>query len=156
MNVLVLGSGGREHALAWKLARSPRARKIFCAPGNAGAPRCGENLPIPITDHDALVSAARQHRIDLTVVGPDDALAAGIVDDFKARAARLRADPVRGANRMVEGVREGVHAAPRHPDGCGLAIRRGGRGAGALPRVVALAARDQGGRTRDGQGRDHR
>ncbi len=89
MNVLVLGSGGREHALAWKLARSPRVRKIFCAPGNAGTAALGENLPIPVTDHDALVAAARQHRIDLTVVGPDDALAAGIVDRFEASGLRV-------------------------------------------------------------------
>ncbi len=89
MNLLVLGSGGREHALAWKLARSPRVRKIFCAPGNAGTSALGENLPIPITDHDALVEAARQHRIDLTVVGPDDALAAGIVDRFEAAGLRI-------------------------------------------------------------------
>jgi phosphoribosylamine---glycine ligase len=89
MNVLVLGSGGREHALAWKLARSPRVRKIFCAPGNAGTAALGENLPIPITDHDGLVAAARLHLIDLTVVGPDDALAAGIVDRFEAAGLRV-------------------------------------------------------------------
>src|SRR6267154_2295369 len=89
MNVLILGSGGREHALAWKLARSPRVMKIFCAPGNAGTAALGENLPIPITDHDGLLAAARSHQIDLTVVGPDDALAAGIVDLFTAAGLRI-------------------------------------------------------------------
>src|SRR6267154_5967295 len=89
MNILVLGSGGREHALAWKLARSPRVRKVFCAPGNAGTAALGENLPIPITDHDGLVEAARLRQIDLTVVGPDDALAAGIVDRFEASGLRV-------------------------------------------------------------------
>ncbi|OAI43464.1 phosphoribosylamine--glycine ligase [Verrucomicrobia bacterium SCGC AG-212-E04] len=89
MNVLVLGSGGREHALAWKLARSPRVKKVFCAPGNAGIAELGENVPIAITDHDGLLAAARAHRIDLTVVGPDDALAAGIVDKFSAAGHRI-------------------------------------------------------------------
>ena len=89
MNLLVLGSGGREHALAWKLARSTRVKKVFCAPGNAGTAAIGENLPISISDHDALLAAARAHRIDLTVVGPDDALAAGIVDRFEAAGHRI-------------------------------------------------------------------
>src|SRR5262249_17951315 len=89
MNVLVLGSGGREHALAWKLARSPRVQRIFCAPGNAGTAEVGENSAIPITDHDGLVAAARDRKIDLTVVGPDDALAAGIVDRFSSADLRI-------------------------------------------------------------------
>src|SRR5450432_1367891 len=89
LNVLVLGSGGREHALAWKLARSPRVKKVFCAPGNAGTAVIGENLPIAISDHDALLAAARAHHIDFTVVGPDDALAAGIVDRFEAAGHRI-------------------------------------------------------------------
>ena len=89
MNLLVLGSGGREHALAWKLARSRRVKKIFCAPGNAGTAALGENLPIAISDHDALVAAAQRHQVDLTVVGPDDALAAGIVDRFEAAGLRI-------------------------------------------------------------------
>ena len=89
MNVLILGSGGREHALAWKLARSPRVKKIFCAPGNAGTAALGENLPIAISDHAALLAAVRAHQIDFTVVGPDDALAAGIVDRFAAAGYRI-------------------------------------------------------------------
>ena len=89
MNILILGSGGREHALAWKLAQSPRVKKIFCAPGNAGTAALGENLSISLSDHDALLAAARAHHIDLTVVGPDDALAAGIVDRFEAAGHRI-------------------------------------------------------------------
>lgn len=99
MNVFILGSGGREHALAWKLARSPRVRKIFCAPGNAGTADLGENLAIAISDHDGLIAAAHQHQINLTVVGPDDALAAGIVDRFEAAGLPIFG-PSRAAARL--------------------------------------------------------
>lgn len=99
MNLLVVGSGGREHALAWKLAQSPRVGRVFCAPGNPGAGRHGGNVPIPISDHAALIDFARRERVGLTVIGPDDALAAGIVDAF--RAAGLRAfGPTAAAARL--------------------------------------------------------
>lgn len=89
-NVLVIGSGGREHALAWKLAQSPRVAKVFCAPGNPGTARLrGGNVAIPVSDHAGLIEFARREHVGLAVIGPDDALAAGIVDDF--RAAGLRA-----------------------------------------------------------------
>ncbi len=88
MKVLVVGSGGREHALAWKLAQSPRVSKIFVAPGNAGTARLAENLAIPVTDQAALLAFARREKIGLTVIGPDDALAAGIVDAFQAEGLR--------------------------------------------------------------------
>ena len=86
MNILVVGSGGREHALAWKLAQSPRAGKIFCAPGNGGTPH---NVAIPVSDHAALIDFARRNQIGLAVIGPDDALAAGIVDAFHAAGLRV-------------------------------------------------------------------
>ena len=86
MKILVLGSGGREHALVWKLRQSPRVTAVFCAPGNAGIADC---VPIKITDHAALVQFAKNERINLTVVGPDDALAAGIVDLFSAHGLRI-------------------------------------------------------------------
>jgi len=89
MKILVIGSGGREHALAWKLKQSPRAERIFCAPGNAGIAEIGENVAIPVSDLAALVGFARENRIDLTVVGPDDALAAGIVDLFVKQGLRV-------------------------------------------------------------------
>src|SRR6266446_4838613 len=89
MKILVIGSGGREHALAWKLKQSPRAERIFCAPGNAGIAEIGENVAIPISDLAALVGFARENRIDLTVVGPDDPLAAGIVDLFVTQGLRV-------------------------------------------------------------------
>ena len=79
-NVLVVGSGAREHALAWKLAQSPDAGDVFVAPGNAGTAAAATNLPIGVTDFDAILSAIREHSIDLTVVGPEDPLARGLAD----------------------------------------------------------------------------
>ena len=89
MKVLIIGGGGREHALAWKLSLSPRVEKIYCAPGNAGTAQLGENVPLAITDGAGLLAFARTHAIDLTVVGPDDALAAGVVDRFQATGQRI-------------------------------------------------------------------
>ena len=86
--ILVIGSGGREHALAWKLQQSPHAERIFCAPGNAGTSEIAENVPIAANDLQALIWFAKENRINLTVVGPDDPLAAGIVDLFKAEKLR--------------------------------------------------------------------
>ena len=99
MKILVTGSGGREHALAWKLRQSPHAERIFCAPGNAGTAEIAENVAIAASDLDALVRFAKENRIDLTVVGPDDPLAAGIVDLFAA--GKLRAfGPTKSAARI--------------------------------------------------------
>jgi phosphoribosylamine--glycine ligase len=83
MNVLVIGSGGREHALAWKLRQSPRVKQVFIAPGNAGTSQVGQNVEIKSSELDALLNFARRESVDLTVVGPDDVLAAGIVDLFE-------------------------------------------------------------------------
>src|SRR5882724_1403982 len=99
MKIFVIGSGGREHALAWKLRQSPHAERIFCAPGNAGTVEIGENVAIPTSDLQALVRFAKENRVDLTVVGPDDPLAAGIVDLFAAE--KLRAfGPTKSAARI--------------------------------------------------------
>src|SRR6478609_1871097 len=89
MRILVIGSGGREHALTWKLRQSPQADRIFCAPGNAGTDEIAENVAIPVSDLIALVRFAKENRIDLTVVGPDDPLAAGIVDLFGSEKLRV-------------------------------------------------------------------
>src|SRR5213593_4607829 len=88
MKILVIGGGGREHALAWKLGRSPDAERIFCAPGNAGTAEIAENVAISAGDLQALVQFAKENRIDLTVVGPNDPLAAGIIDLFAAEKLR--------------------------------------------------------------------
>jgi len=89
MNVLVIGSGGREHALAWKLQKSPRVRQVFIAPGNAGTARIGRNVEVKLSELDQLLNFARRESIDLTVVGPDDVLAAGIVDLFENAGLRI-------------------------------------------------------------------
>ena len=99
MRVLVIGSGGREHALAWKLARSPQVSQVFITPGNGGTAAVGQNAPIAATDIPGLVSFARQEQIDLTVVGPEVSLVAGLVDAFNA--AGLRAfGPTQAAARL--------------------------------------------------------
>jgi phosphoribosylamine---glycine ligase len=89
MNILVIGSGGREHALAWKLKQSPAIDRLFCAPGNAGTEELADNVPITATEFDALVRFAKQNDIDLTVVGPDDPLPLGIVDLFESEKLRI-------------------------------------------------------------------
>ena len=88
-NVLIIGSGGREHALAWKLAQSPRIGKLYVAPGNGGTRQVAENIPIDTNDIDGLIKFAEKNEIGLTVVGPDDPLALGIVDAFRARGLRI-------------------------------------------------------------------
>lgn len=89
MKVLVIGGGGREHAIAWKVSLSPKVDKIYCAPGNAGIGTIAECVDIPVTDHEALADFALSNKIDLTIVGPDDPLAAGIVDAFEEKGLRI-------------------------------------------------------------------
>ena len=89
MNLLVIGSGGREHALAWKLAQSPKAHKVYVAPGNGGTARDPRLFNVPITDVKALADFAEENKITLTVVGPEAPLAAGVVDEFRARGLRI-------------------------------------------------------------------
>ena len=89
MDILIIGSGGREHALAWKIKQSPRVGKIYCATGNAGTGQLGENVAVPAGDIPGLVAFAKSRKIGLTVVGPDDALAAGVVDAFEAEGLRI-------------------------------------------------------------------
>jgi len=82
--VLVIGSGGREHALAWKLAQSNQVEALFCLPGNGGTSSVATNLPGKVDDHPGILDTVAQQRIDLVVIGPDDCLAAGLVDDLAA------------------------------------------------------------------------
>jgi phosphoribosylamine---glycine ligase len=84
MNILLLGSGGREHALAWKMAASPLIDRLFCAPGNAGIAREAECVALDINDHAAVIAFCQSHNVDFVVVGPEGPLCAGIVDDLEA------------------------------------------------------------------------
>lgn len=88
-NVLIVGGGGREHALAWKLSQSSRIDELYVAPGNGGTRQVAENIPIEATDVDGLAQFATTNEIGLTVVGPDDPLALGVVDIFRARGLRI-------------------------------------------------------------------
>lgn len=100
MNILLLGSGGREHALAWKLAQSKHCDQLFIAPGNPGTATLGTNLPIAATDFDAIAQACTKYEIGLVMVGPEDPLVQGIVDDLKARPATVHI-PVIGPSKAA-------------------------------------------------------
>ena len=89
MKVLVVGSGGREHAIVWKLKQSPKAEKIYCAPGNAGIAQDAECVPIAAMEIDKLVKFAKDEKIDFTIIGMDDPLVAGIVDAFEAEGLKV-------------------------------------------------------------------
>jgi len=101
MKILIVGGGGREHAIAWKLAQSKHVDKLYCAPGNAGIAEVAECVNIGVMEFDKLVAFAKEHAIDLTVVAPDDPLAAGAVDAFEA--AGLRAFGPRANAAILEG-----------------------------------------------------
>ena len=89
MKVLIVGGGGREHAIAWKVAKSPKVEKLYCAPGNAGIAEVAECVHIGVMEFDKLTAFARENQIDLTIIGPDDPLAAGAVDAFEAAGLRV-------------------------------------------------------------------
>ncbi|MCI8592369.1 MAG: phosphoribosylamine--glycine ligase [Lachnospiraceae bacterium] len=89
MKILIVGSGGREHAIAWKLSQSPKADKIYCAPGNAGIAEYAECVDIGAMEFDRLVAFAKEKGIDLTVIGMDDPLVGGVVDAFEAAGLRV-------------------------------------------------------------------
>lgn len=108
MNILLLGSGGREHALAWKIAQSEKVNKLFIAPGNAGTANCGENVDIKADDFEALKEFSLANDINMVVVGPEDPLVKGIYDDFK-NDPRTSAIPVIGpskAGAVLEGSKD--------------------------------------------------
>ncbi|MDO5551802.1 MAG: phosphoribosylamine--glycine ligase, partial [Lachnospiraceae bacterium] len=89
MKVLIVGSGGREHAIAWKVAQSPKVTKIYCAPGNAGISEFAECVPIGAMEFNKLAAFAKEKEIDLTVIGMDDPLVGGVVDAFEAAGLRV-------------------------------------------------------------------
>ena len=97
MQVLVIGGGGREHALVWKIKQSPRVKKIYCAPGNAGTGEIAENIPIAADDIKSLLEFALQNKIGLTVVGPEQPLVMGVVDQFEEKGLRIFGPNARAA-----------------------------------------------------------
>ena len=108
MKILLLGSGGREHALAWKIAQSSKCDKLYIAPGNAGTSQCGENVPMKADDFEAIKQFVADNAINMVVVGPEDPLVKGIYDEFKADA-RTAAIPVIGpskAGAVLEGSKD--------------------------------------------------
>lgn len=108
MKLLLIGAGGREHALAWKMAQSPQCDKLYIAPGNAGTKNCGENVPISVNDFEKLKAFCVDNQVDMVVVGPEDPLVNGIYDDFKADV-RTKNIPVIGpskAGAMLEGSKD--------------------------------------------------
>ena len=108
MNILILGSGGREHAFAWKLAQSPLCDHLFAAPGNTGTAQVATNLPIAFTDFVAIAGAVRTHKIDLVLVGPEEPLVKGVVDFLKNQPdlAHLRVIGPDAAGAQLEGSKD--------------------------------------------------
>jgi phosphoribosylamine--glycine ligase len=99
MNILLLGSGGREHALSWKIAASPLTDRLFCAPGNAGIAQEAECVALDLADHKAVIAFCRANQVDFVVVGPEGPLVAGIVDDLEAAGIKTFG-PTRAAARL--------------------------------------------------------
>lgn len=93
MKILIVGGGGREHAIAVAVAESPKADKIYCAPGNAGIAEVAECVPIGVDEFDRIASFAKEKEVDLVIVGPDDPLAAGLVDVLEEAGLRVFGPP---------------------------------------------------------------
>lgn len=149
MKILIVGEGGREHALVWALHRSPSVQALYAAPGNAGIGQVAECVPIGAEDAEGLAAYAEAHRIDLTVVGPDGALAAGVVDQMMARGIKTFG-PTRAAARIEwsksfakklmedEGIPTAAYASFSDINEAKAYIRR--RGAPILVKADGLAA----------------
>ena len=105
MKVLIVGSGGREHAIAWKVAQSPKVDKIYCAPGNAGIAEYAECVPISAMEFDKLAAFAKEHKVDLTVIGMDDPLVGCIWTEKK-----------RGDSGRIKGIFQGFDEEIQHSD----------------------------------------
>src|SRR3954470_8618907 len=99
MKILVIGSGGREHALCWKLADSPQVTQVYCAPGNPGTAQVADNVDLMVTDFDGIERFVRAEKIDLVVIGPEDPLVAGLGDRLRA-AGTLVFGPNKDAARL--------------------------------------------------------
>jgi phosphoribosylamine--glycine ligase len=116
MKILLLGSGGREHALAWKMAASPLTERLWCAPGNAGIAAEAELVPLDIADHPAVIAFCKANGVDFVVVAPEAPLVAGIVDDLEAAGIRTFG-PTKAAARLEgsKGFAKDVAKANKRP-----------------------------------------
>ena len=150
MRILLLGSGGREHALAWKIAQSPKCEKLYIAPGNAGTANTGENVAIGVNEFDKLKDFVSENHVDMVVVGPEDPLVKGIQDEFKADP-RTAAVPVIGPSRkgaVLEGSKDFAkgfmkrHGIPtaRYETFDGTTVEKGLRFLGTLQPPYVLKA----------------
>ena len=120
MKILLLGSGGREHALAWKITQSPKVEKLYIAPGNAGTTAVGENVNIKATDFDAISTFALKENIEMVVVGPEDPLVEGIYDYFQNRPeltyCRYRSFRTGSTAGRKQGICKRLYDASSYPD----------------------------------------
>ena len=118
MNVLLIGGGGREHALAWKLRQSPLLDRLYCAPGNAGIEAVAECVALDVADHAAVIGFCRENDIGLVVIGPEAPLVAGLADDLASgRRQGVRAVAGGGAARRLQRLHQGSLRRIRHPHG---------------------------------------
>ena len=123
MKVLVVGSGGREHAICWALSKSPKVTDLYCAPGNGGIGEIAQCVDVKATDIPGMVAWATEHKIDFVMVAPDDPLAMGMVDALEGGGhPRLRSPEKCGDHRGQQGVFQGAHEEIRHSHGglCGV------------------------------------
>ncbi len=124
MNVLIIGSGGREHAMAWKVAQSPRLTKLYIAPGNAGTGDCGENVLLDVTSHAEVVRFCREKQIDLVLIGPEIPLGRWVGRFIISGANPLFwAESGCGADRSVEVICKGFHGAASYSNGALCHVR---------------------------------
>lgn len=119
MKILIVGSGGREHAIAASVAKSPKAEKIYCAPGNAGIAQLAECVPIGAMEFDRLTEFAKEKEIDLVIVGMDDPLVGGLVDQLEAAGIRAFGPRQKcGDSGRQQGIFQGTDEKIQYSDGC--------------------------------------
>jgi hypothetical protein len=155
MNVLVIGSGGREHAIVWKLKQSPKLKNLYALPGNPGTADLAENVSgISLDDHAAIVDFCKKKDIDLVIVGPEAPLAAGMVDVLSEEENTVFwTEALSRSDRGVKGLRQGFHDPASNSNGkvCHFPSFRGSN---AISEFHKSSYRDQGFRIGRGQGRD--
>lgn len=156
MKVLLIGSGGREHALAWKLAASPLLEKLYCAPGNPGIATVAELVDISADDHKALIAFAKDKKIDLVVVGPEAPLVAGLSDEMRTEGIRVFRSLKAAARRGLEGLHQGSLRALRYSSRRLWSLQQCAQGQGLYP-PAGCADRCEGRRAcrRQGRGCSH-